>query len=249
MRMQGAGTRRGLRHRGTGVAQSLSRAVGVALVTWAATTHAFAQAADAWPRSLEVTVGGIWSDGYPLGSSSATLTRNERNPTTRFTLFATETGLQDAAGFDVRVGVHLTSMLALETGLIFTKPRAVATISGDGEGAPVASVEEQLSQYIVDVSLLVHLTRYAFGNGRGLPFVSAGGGYLRQLHEGDTLGENGQVYHIGGGVKYLLLTGQGWLSGLGVRADVRAYLRDGGFDLEDKRRTFGAVGGSLVVLF
>ncbi len=36
------------------------------------------------------------------------------------------------------------------------------------------------------------------------PFVTGGGGYLRQLHEGETLAVTGQFYEIGGGVKITL---------------------------------------------
>ena len=34
------------------------------------------------------------------------------------------------------------------------------------------------------------------------PFVTAGGGYLRQLHEGLTVIEEGRVFYVGGGARY-----------------------------------------------
>ena len=57
---------------------------------------------------------------------------------------------------------------------------------------------------------------------RLVPFAAAGGGYLRQLHEGQTLVEQGQVYHAGGGLKYWLLTRKvGAVRSAGLRTDAR----------------------------
>lgn len=231
------------------VARSLVCVIGVTVWGWGTAAQAVAQPADVWPGSFEVVLGGIWSDAYELGSSSATLTPNN-GTSTPFTLFTSETELLESTGFEARVGYHATRVVAIEGGFSFTKPRAVASISEDAEGAPPAAAEERLSQYVVDGSLVVHLTPLAFASGRGLPFVSVGSGYLRQLHEGDFLVETGQVYHLAGGVKHLFVRrADGFVSGLGARFDVRANVREGGFELEDERRTFGAASAGLVLLF
>ena len=246
--------RRGKTARGPGigldvVARFVACVAGVIALGWGTAAEVVAQPADLWPGSFEVVVGGIWSDGYELGSSDATLISGEVT-STPFTLFTSETDLLRSTGVEARIGYHVTRVVAVEAGFSFARPRAVASISDDAEGAPDASAEERLSQYVVDGSLVVHLTPLAFARGRGLPFVSGGGGYLRQLHEGDFLVETGQVYHLGGGLKYLFVrrTDQ-FVNGLGARVDVRVCLREGGFDLEDERRSFSAVGVSLILLF
>jgi hypothetical protein len=58
--------------------------------------------------------------------------------------------------------------------------------------------------------------------------VSAGGGYLRQLHEGRTLLQSGAVYRGGIGLDYLL--GEGATSGL--RVEFRAVVKSGGTTMD-----------------
>jgi hypothetical protein len=74
------------------------------------------------------------------------------------------------------------------------------------------------------------------------PFVAAGAGYLRQLHEERTLVETGQVYYVGRpapGISFWAVRARAarW----GLRGDVRLAWRTPGVDFEDKTRKFPTV--------
>ena len=109
-----------------------------------------------------------------------------------------------------------------------------------------------MSQLFVDASLVVYLSSRGLAGGRLEPFVEAGGGYLRQFHgrgrdlSGYYATDSGQVYHVGGGARYLLRrTQSGPVNGYGLRFDARYYIRNGGFwfDGRTRPRTFVAGGG------
>jgi hypothetical protein len=86
--------------------------------------------------------------------------------------------------------------------------------------------------------------------GKVVPFIRGGVGYLRQLHEGQSLVETGIAYHAGGGLTYWLSSGgQGFFKGWGLRGDARVLVRDGGFSLDDETRTGVVVAGALVMAF
>jgi hypothetical protein len=115
--------------------------------------------------------------------------------------------------------------------------------SGDAENAPDTTIEETLSQYVFDGSVVWNFG----GAGRRLvPFVYGGAGYLRELHQEDALVEEGVEYHAGGGVKWWL--GEGGRR-FGLRGDVGVSIRDGGFDFGEGLRTVPVVGVSLIYTF
>ena len=74
-----------------------------------------------------------------------------------------------------------------------------------------------------------------------MPFVYGGAGYLRELHEGEALVEEGLEYHAGGGIKVWFGSGR-----FAFAATSGFLFRDGGFDFEDKRRVVPEAGASLV---
>ena len=85
---------------------------------------------------------------------------------------------------------------------------------------------------------------------RTIPFATAGAGYLRQLHEGDTVIEEGQVYEVGGGLKHWLLArNRGVVKAAGIRVDARLYLLTAGITFDDGPRPHGAVSGAVFVAF
>lgn len=198
-------------------------------------------------RSFEIAASGSWVGGAGLGAADAKLIGNSTG-TESFTLFSASTRLQSAPGFGASIGFNLTRAIGVEGAVTSSKPVVRTSISGDAEGARTLDVEEDLRQYFFDVSLVWRLKQLAPGD-RGAPFLLAGAGYLRQLHEGQTVIENGSLYHLGGGVKYLLFSRAGRLKGVGVRGDARVYIAVGGFGLEQNRRMFGAGGGGLFLVF
>jgi hypothetical protein len=98
---------------------------------------------------------------------------------------------------------------------------------------------------VFDGAVVAHLGGLAFAGGRGVPFLRAGAGYLRELYEDNVLVETGRAYHAGGGLTLWFGDGRR----IALRADGRVYVFDGGADLETGTRVAPAGGASLVVAF
>jgi hypothetical protein len=212
---------------------------GGALLVGAA-TPAFAQGPTA--GSWEVTGGAVFVGGFDAGTRAAELTPNS-GTSGSVTLFETESRVKPATGLLGKIGIYLTPSFAIEGGLRYTKPTYETRISDDFENADDLTAEETLSQYLFDVSAVWHFR--GSGRGRPMPFVYGGAGYLRELHEGDTLVEDGLEIHAGGGVKWWFGAAGRW----GFRAGAGISVRDGGFDPEEKRRIVPEANGSLIWVF
>ena len=146
---------------------------------------------------------------------------------------------------------NLARTLALEAGLVFSRPQIGFTVAGDSEGASEFTARgERLSQYFAEAGVLYFVPRLAFAGGRGRAFVGGGGGYLRQLHAGRILVETGQVYHAGGGIKYYLRRRHaGLIKGLGLRLDARACFLSGGYTFDGRTARTVSIGAGLVAGF
>jgi len=143
---------------------------------------------------------------------------------------------------EARIGFVVTPAIVVEGGIRLTRPVYEVRVSGDVENAADITIEETLSQYLFDGSLVWQFSH----GGRAVPFVYGGAGYLRELHEEDALVEEGVEYHAGAGLK--------WWFGLGgrrfgVRGEAGISIRDGGFDFKDSQRVVPVVGGSLIYSF
>jgi hypothetical protein len=196
--------------------------------------------------SWEVSGGATWSQGYDLGTRSAELTRNTGTGTGPFEQFTASTRVTTATGGQARLGFYFSRSVAFEAGAQFLRPVVSSRLGNDVEQAEDTTATETISRYVVDGSLVFHLTGLSFAGGRGVPFLAGGAGYLRELHDRAELIETGRIYHGGAGLK--LWFGQG-ARRLGVRADVGIATRDGGFDFRDGRRTLPTAGVSLAYLF
>jgi hypothetical protein len=202
------------------------------------------------PWSIELDAGLLWSGGIELGSTTASITANA-TPAADYPLFHTAADLEAAPGFEGRLGLWLTRVIAVEGAFQYSRPTLETRISGDVENAPPVTASADLSRYVVDVSGVVHLTRLRIG-GSGMPFVLGGVGYLRELDDDEALAETGRLYHAGGGIKYLFVSpSRGLVKGVGIRGDARLYFKDGGYELEPDAplRRFFAGGASLIVAF
>lgn len=232
----------------------LARPRGVALLALAlaagAVAPAIAQssgsAAAPGAGRWEVSGGGVLVGGYQLGERAAELTPNSGSTGGSFDEFTTDNRIRQAFGVQARVGFVVTRALVVEGGLRFTRPVYEVTVSGDIEDAADATIKETLSQYLFDGSVVWHFTPAAFAGGRAVPFVSAGAGYLRELHEEDALVEEAVEYHAGGGLKWWFGDGR---RRVGVRGEAGFSIRDGGFDFKDGQRVVPTVGGSLIYSF
>jgi hypothetical protein len=201
------------------------------------------------PRSFELSFGGELLTPQALGSTTATLTSNSQ-PATPFNYFVVSGTRAAAPALRGRIGYNLTSMFSVEGGLVLSRGDVRGNISADTERASPATAAERLTQYFVNVSALAHLRQLAFSNGAGIPFLEAGAGYLRQMHEGNTASNTGQIYHFGGGVTYMFSKRPASrLTGLGLRVDGHVYVPRKGYSFDNSQQVFGAVGGSLLVAF
>lgn len=193
---------------------------------------------------FDAGVGVIWTGSASLGIVAAT----EASPSGPFTLFSTSTELAAAPGVEARVGARITPVLELEASSSYGRPRLRTAISGDAENGAPTTASDTLRQFTVDGAVVINATRWRIGR-RATPFALAGAGYVRQLHEGDTLIVEGQTYCVGGGVKYLLMSRPRGLKGIGIRGEARALMRRKGVAFDDRFRASPVVAASIFVRF
>lgn len=186
---------------------------------------------------LMLGAGLAWSGSYGIGDAAAQLRGNSPGTTPpSFTLFRAESNVAGVIAPAVTVGVALTRRLAIEAGAAFERPHVAVTIAGDPEAPAQELLGEKLDQYRFEAGLNWQLP-IAMGS-RLAPFISVGGGYLRQLHEDRTLAETGQIYYAGAGARYWLRGQAGRSLAVGLRGDVRVNLRRQGIDFADQMRVF-----------
>jgi hypothetical protein len=207
-------------------------------------------AAQSGAGRFDVSIGGLWTGAYALDPRNATETRNQAGGGD-LVLFETDSEVTGGAGLEARLGVRLGSTFSVEAGGSWTRASMVTRVSGDLEGAPALDVRSDFTQYVIDGAVVARLERLAMGGGRVVPFLEAGAGYLRQLHEGNVMVETGAVLHGGGGVLVWLRSRPGgWFDRVGLRVDARVTSRGGGVDVtEDRRRVFAALAAGLAVGF
>jgi hypothetical protein len=217
----------------------------LAFFTLCLASQALAQSAGRLPGRIEAAVGLGVIGGAALGSDDANLRTADGSD---FRLFSAESRFGGARALEARAGFALTPRYAVEVRFALSHPELLTAISADVEGAPDIALAERIDQYVVDAAILVTLDRVRIGP--IVPFASAGAGYLRQLHEGLTLVEEGTAYHVGGGVKHRFVSRErGFLKAVGLRGDVRVYLLAGGIAVRDRPRPHVAAAGSLFVAF
>jgi hypothetical protein len=199
-------------------------------------------------RTIDVDAGGGLLGGAGLGSRDAELLANAATRTP-FRLFTTSSRFDSSPAWHVRGGYTFSRRFAVEGGVVVSHPELTTSISEDVEGAAPLTVAERVDQYFFEGSLIVMIEELGMG-ARTVPFAAVGAGYLRQLHEGLTVIEHGQVYHAGGGIKHWLMTrDQGFIKAFGVRADARFYLLASGISFSDRPRAHGAFSGGLFMSF
>jgi len=200
----------------------------------------------ALPGRFEVAAGGLWAASVSAGSADATETAPNG---TRFRLFSSESSTASTFGLEGRLGVRLTPVLQLDGSVSYGAPELRTRITSDVEGIPDVTVAETVNQWTIEAALVAHLVRWRVGS-RGVPFLTLGAGYLRRIHEGQTLVETGRIYQVGGGVKYQLKrAGDGRLKSAGLRLGARAAVRTGEGRLENRLRIAPLVDVSLFLRY
>jgi len=188
--------------------------------------------------TIEIGGGVLWSQGYDAGSSAALETRNSGlGP---LTLFETDSNMLSTTGVGAQLGVYLGRRLSAEGVFQYSRPTLRLRPASDFEDAEAINIDGLVTTYVVGGSLLFH-----FGDGRVVPFVSGGAGYLRQLHEDNAVLVTGSEFHGGGGVKLWF----GSASRIGLRLDAQVSSRDKAVAFEEKRRFIPTLGAGLTVRF
>jgi len=157
------------------------------------------------------------------------------------TLFAVNGRMLSAPGADAHLGLFLSSRVSLEGAFQYSRPILRARVTDDFESAADTDVDGVVVTYLARGSLLYH-----FGGGRLVPFVSGGGGYLRQIDNENSDLVTGTEIHAGGGLKYWFGSGG---RRLGLRIDAGVAARSKSVAFEQKRRIVPAIGGGVAFQF
>jgi hypothetical protein len=198
------------------------------------------------PGRLELGIGPLWAGHASLGSMDA----NETTATgSAFRLFSSSTELSSATGVEGRVGVRVWRRFETEVSASYGKPVLRTAAGNDFENAPSVTASETIQQFTVSAGVVWYLPHPRIGS-RLAPFATVNAGYLRQLHEAGTLAVTGQVYQLGGGLKYLFVSRPAsHLKGLGARLDARIAARVRGVAFDGRTRYAPALGASLFARF
>jgi hypothetical protein len=151
--------------------------------------------------------------------------------------------------YGARISVRVSDTIEIETGGSFGRADLIVRVSDDVEEAQTMEVRETVKQIRVEAGFLGYFQRPEPGR-RNLPFLVLGAGFLRDLHENQTLAQNGQEYFAGAGLKHALFSRSGsLLKAIGVRLDARVVLRVKGAVLDDRVHVMPVVGASLYLRF
>jgi hypothetical protein len=205
---------------------------------------ASAQAASPPESRFEIGIGGLWMGTESFGTKPATETTGSGAATP---LFNSSSELAGAFGVEGRIGVRVLRSLVAEADASYLNPQLRIATSGDTEGAAAVTATETVQQFTVGGSALWYLPG---GHSQIAPFLMAGAGYLRQLHEQGTLVGAGRYYQVGGGVNLMLVSSRrSHTKGIGARVDARAIIRSQGIAFDGGSTTSPAVGVSAFVRF
>jgi hypothetical protein len=197
------------------------------------------------PRAgtVEFTGGVLVNGGTDEPNLTATLTRNPTTGSSPLGLFNADVEIKPAFGVQALLGIYITPAISIEGGVQVARPKLQVRLSDDFEGAADEVASETLTSYLFTGSVLYH---FGAANKRVHPFILAGAGHVRDLHEGSDLVATGLEYHGGAGVKW-------WLGKkrpkVGVRGDLGVSVREGGYGTEDGHRIVPTAAFSFAYLF
>jgi hypothetical protein len=213
---------------------ALRRTVQVALVLLLLPSFAVAQQTSR--RRTEVGGDVRWLTGLQFADVNASETAF--GGTTR-TVFKSSTSFEQAACPEGRVAVSMLSWVDAEGAITFGRTQLTTRITQDPEAANV-TLSEPVTLYLLEAGVAAHPGRWH--RGRAAPFVSAGVGYLRQLHDGHTLVEGGRTWYAGGGLRYPFGNSAGrGVKSAALRLELRATILTGGSALDGATHVLPAV--------
>lgn len=219
--------------------KQVSIAIGLlVLLPAAAAAQPYIGASAPHKGSIEVSGGVAWTGGYDAGSAKANETTAGTAP---LTLFVLDGKMKSGPGAAVQVGVYLGRRVSAEAAFQYARPILEARLTNDFESAADTDADGTITSYLMGGSLLYH-----FGSGSLVPFVSGGGGYMRQLNENNADLLTGTEIHGGGGVKYWMGTGD---HRFGLRIEAQVSSRSKAVAFEQKRRVVPTFIAGIAYLF
>jgi len=199
------------------------------------------------PGRVELGIGWMWIGRETVGRGDATETTSSGGA---LSLFSTSTERVAGSGVEGHVGIKVTHAFELEASGTYAVPQLRTQISGDYENAVPVTAIETVQQFTVGGGLLWYVRHHQAQPASVAPFLMAGGGYLRELHEGSVLVETGRFYEAGGGVKFLFRWRERtFLKGVGLRIDARALTRTGGIAFDSRSHVAPELGAALYLRF
>jgi hypothetical protein len=197
-------------------------------------------------QRLEVGGGAGYFTGLNFGSATAALRANNQTPQP-YTLFTTDTTLTGSLAGDFTLGARINRRWTVEGHFGYSRPSLETSVGGDAEGAAPITVVERIDQFVIDAGVLFRIDEMQIK--RLMPYAAGGAGYLRQLHEGFALIDQGHLYHLGGGItRELMIRTHGVVRATGLRVDGRMYFLSGGV-VNDRTARHGSFTASLFVRF
>jgi hypothetical protein len=168
----------------------------------------------------------------------------------RFRLFTASSEFEAFTGLHVTIGHRVTSMVEAEGSASFAKPTLTTTTGNDAENAAAATIAESVKQFTIEGGAVVSPRRWQIRS-RVHAHALGGGGYIRDVHERNTLVQEGKLFYGGGGVR-ILLSSRGpaaSIKQIGVRADLRMVIRSGDVMLDGRSHASPDVRVSLFARF
>jgi hypothetical protein len=163
-----------------------------------------------------------------------------------FSLFTSRSDLQSAVGVEGRIAVRVSRRIQLEASGSYGRSRLRTRISDDFEDVADIDLSEKTFHAVAQGAIIAHFDRRI---ANGIPFVTFGGGYLRELHEGQTVVESGHRFFGGAGLRFARLRAGSRISQWGVRAEAKAVARSGGIALDERTHVGPELAASLFFAF
>jgi hypothetical protein len=223
-----------------------ARVVLIAAVFWPLWTSA-AAAQPGSPLSqarFEIGGGARWIGPSNVGGVDAVESGNGTGPVT---LFRTESSLKGKVGVELRAGVRIAGPLRVETSFAYHNAELAVTVTSDRENAAPITATETLQHFQLDGGVIFQPDRWRAGRTRF--FASGGGGYLRQLHQEQTLAETGWSSYVGGGLLRPLTERPPRVAMIGLRVEARLMTLARAAALDDRVHSAPVAAASLFVRF
>jgi hypothetical protein len=185
-------------------------------------------APDVAASRFELAAGLTRGGSVDLGESAANLTPNPSG--VPFVLFDASAQFQSPLGGEARLGYRVVPWLVASLSGALLVGDVQVSLSHDAEAAPAMSFAgERLGHTQLEGRVDLLATRLRFWNTRALPYLTASAGALWQWHEDNVLVETGQVFELGGGVRFSLARRPASrLSRVGIAGELRiAHVRHG----------------------